>query len=331
MKKLIKNTITVFYAVMVITMHTKAAAPGWTVNPAGFQYNMTLMSVASINCTELDKPGNAIAVFSGNECRGVAQTSQVINGRYIASLFIYSNMVAGEMLTFKIYDTTKDSVYAAHQSIQFQQNAAYGTASSPFVVLTNNAPTAISLSSYKFLENLPLRTPVATLTSTDADSGDTFTYALVAGDGDKDNSNFRIVNDQLTVNAKMDYETQAAFSIRLRSTDQNGCAAEKAITLSLINEVEAKDPLPARNFISPNGDGVNDFFVIANIDSYVDYSLSVYNESGMEVFSADRGYSNNWDGTYNGKPLPDGAYMYILKNDAKGISFKGILNIVTSN
>jgi large repetitive protein len=71
---------------------------------------------------------------------------------------------------------------------------------------------------------------------------------------------------------------------------------------------------------SPNGDGVNDFFVINNPDGKT-IKLTVYNRWGNIVYQADD-YQNNWDGTATkglviGTELPDGTYFYIIEIDGK--------------
>jgi gliding motility-associated-like protein len=71
---------------------------------------------------------------------------------------------------------------------------------------------------------------------------------------------------------------------------------------------------------SPNGDGVNDKFVIENLDNETTLSLKVYNIWGMVVYEqAD--YKNEWDGNANAGTspgflgragLPDGTYLYSI-------------------
>ena len=68
--------------------------------------------------------------------------------------------------------------------------------------------------------------------------------------------------------------------------------------------------------ISPNGDGVNDVFVIASANEFPLSQLLVYNRYGDEVWRNDGdGYQNDFNGTWkkNGQPLPDGSYWYIFK------------------
>ena len=81
--------------------------------------------------------------------------------------------------------------------------------------------TALGLSSTSVAENLPAATVVGTLVITDADAGNTHTYALVAGEGDTGNAAFTIVGNELRTAAALDFETQSSYSIRVRGTDQS--------------------------------------------------------------------------------------------------------------
>ncbi|MCO5267801.1 MAG: gliding motility-associated C-terminal domain-containing protein [Brumimicrobium sp.] len=69
---------------------------------------------------------------------------------------------------------------------------------------------------------------------------------------------------------------------------------------------------------SPNGDGINDFFHIDNIELYPNTELWIYSRWGLEVFYSDN-YKNDWDGTSQNKLnvgkdiLPEGTYYYYLK------------------
>lgn len=61
------------------------------------------------------------------------------------------------------------------------------------------------------------------------------------------------------------------------------------------------------NFISPNNDGINDYFEIYNIESYPNNELIVFDSRGRIVFQASS-YNNEWDATN----IPQGAYFYKL-------------------
>ncbi|MFZ2726038.1 MAG: cadherin domain-containing protein [Methylococcaceae bacterium] len=99
----------------------------------------------------------------------------------------------------------------------------------------NHAPTNLSLSSSSVNENVVAGTVIGTLSSTDADAGNTFTYSLVSGTGSTDNSAFTISNNQLKINASPDYETKSSYHVLVRTTDQDGAHFDKALTVSINN------------------------------------------------------------------------------------------------
>lgn len=80
--------------------------------------------------------------------------------------------------------------------------------------------------------------------------------------------------------------------------------------------------------VSPNGDGVNDVFYIANIENYPNNVVEVYNRWGNRVFN-ETGYLNTWNGYWiDDKIIPDGTYYYVIKlNDKSKRTFKGYLEI----
>lgn len=69
---------------------------------------------------------------------------------------------------------------------------------------------------------------------------------------------------------------------------------------------------------SPNGDGINDMFVIHGITLYPGSKLSVFNRWGNKVYQSDD-YKNNWNGqmtegsTVGTSVLPVGTYFYVLE------------------
>ncbi|HHB79139.1 MAG TPA: gliding motility-associated C-terminal domain-containing protein, partial [Saprospiraceae bacterium] len=80
--------------------------------------------------------------------------------------------------------------------------------------------------------------------------------------------------------------------------------------------------------VSPNRDGVNDVFYIANIENYPNNVVDIYNRWGNRVFRG-TGYANTWGGSWvDNKIVPDGTYYYVIKlNDRAKRVFKGYLEI----
>ncbi len=68
------------------------------------------------------------------------------------------------------------------------------------------------------------------------------------------------------------------------------------------------------NGFSPNGDGVNDLFLINCNDEFPEAMLRVFNRWGDEVWFSKGHYQNNWDGkNLLGSDVPDGTYFYIYE------------------
>jgi len=116
-----------------------------------------------------------------------------------------------------------------------------GKASGTFeltVTPANDAPNDLGLSGTSVAENEPTGTVLGSFSTTDPDTGDTFTYSLVVGSGDADNDSFTIAGDQLKIAASFDFESKSSCSIRVRSTDAGGLWTEEAfpITVTDVNE-----------------------------------------------------------------------------------------------
>ncbi|MGB3023339.1 MAG: BspA family leucine-rich repeat surface protein [Candidatus Saccharimonadales bacterium] len=111
----------------------------------------------------------------------------------------------------------------------------------------NCAPTDIGLTNATVSENTTL---VGTLSSVDPDAGNTFTYSLVAGTGDEDNTKFSINNTTKTLSFASapnfenptdlgDIAGNNTYSIRIRSTDNLGGTYDEVFVITVTNIDEA--------------------------------------------------------------------------------------------
>ena len=96
--------------------------------------------------------------------------------------------------------------------------------------------------------------------------------------------------------------------------DQLGYCDSTTVVINV--DYESDDPVQVPNGFSPNGDGVNDKFVIPGIENFPGNELVIYNRWGNKVYTAS-GYDNTWDGKPNnnasiGAPLAPGTYFYVL-------------------
>ena len=100
----------------------------------------------------------------------------------------------------------------------------------------NDSPTDIFLSNQLLTENT-INIPVALLTAEDIDD-DAFSYELVPGVGDQNNSSFEIVGTDLRVVSPFDFENTPEAFVRLRVLDSEELTFEKefVITIQDIND-----------------------------------------------------------------------------------------------
>ncbi|TWV95686.1 Ig-like domain-containing protein [Chitinophaga pinensis] len=102
-----------------------------------------------------------------------------------------------------------------------------------------------------------------------------------------------------------------------------GCSNTADFTVNVIADFK----VDATNLLTPNGDGKNDKWVIRNLDSYPDNEVKIFDRTGRLIYTR-RNYSNDWDGTYNGSPLAEGTYYYVLTIEGGAKTAKGYITII---
>lgn len=90
----------------------------------------------------------------------------------------------------------------------------------------------------------------------------------------------------------------------VRVTTAQGCTTTSNVTVTVIPYC-----VKVMEAFTPNGDGKNDLWLITNGNCLASAKVSVYNRYGGLVYESEN-YKNDWNGTYNGKPVADGTYYY---------------------
>ena len=491
----------------------KAQEPSWSVTPSTYTYSLNVTTQLNVACITQQDSTDLVGAFVNNDCRGVEYTSNLVSGNQLAFLTIYSNIIVGDTVTFKLYDASADTVIDALTYIIFQDGDALGTPTNPYVIETKAQPSDFSLDSelvvedsigafvgiispidtsgsnfytYSFVsgtgdsengnfqissdslftngaldfetltnhsirvaanngscevekmfnititdvnesstdiiisnsnidENLAIGTLVGNFSSSDA-----LTYSFATGTGDTDNANFTINGSSLLVNFFADFETKNSYSILVQTLDNEILIRQFTITIGDVNEapvfqdttfqvsenasintiigavdfidedandahsfyfinnysfetvdnkielatelnyednseftlqlviedvggltdtatvsvivldeIESSTPLSVNLFLSPDGDGHNDYFVIENVYLYEDYSLIVFNNAGNIVYTVGSNYDNSWDAKYKGNVLSEGAYYYLFQSNLdKTVFYKGTVSII---
>lgn len=111
----------------------------------------------------------------------------------------------------------------------------------------------------------------------------------------------------------------------LQITNAQGCIGSDAMVLTVVPY--CVKPMEA---FTPNGDGINDLWLITNGNCLAKAKAEVFNRYGSKVFESND-YKNNWNGMYKGKPLPDGTYYYVINYqliNGRTVILKGNLTIL---
>ena len=92
--------------------------------------------------------------------------------------------------------------------------------------------------------------------------------------------------------------------------DVDGDCSEAKVSIII------EDVLSANQILTPNGDAINDTFIILGINFYPENKLTIYNRWGNVVYHKNN-YQNEWDGNSNvskigANSLPVGTYYYLI-------------------
>ncbi|MDN5203251.1 T9SS type A sorting domain-containing protein [Fulvivirgaceae bacterium BMA10] len=123
------------------------------------------------------------------------------------------------------------------------QQSENNTATQSFTINVNALPTDMALSNDLIEEDVAVGTEVGTLTTTDPDDTEGFTYSLVSGEGDDHNADFTIDNGVLKTNNTFNVSEITEFSVRVRTEDNEGGGFEKAFTVRVDDVTGIQDAL----------------------------------------------------------------------------------------
>ena len=183
--------------------------------------------VASITTTDADTSAvNSFtySLISGDGTNDADNSSFAISGSSLVTSGTFNYETKSSL---KVYLQVSDGV------------ASYAKALSLTVSDVNETPTDISLTSTSVVENIAIGTQVGVLSTTDPDSGNTFTYSLVSSNDarDDDNGSFTVSGTRLVTSSKIDFETKSSMNIYVNVNDGVNDYA-KAFTISVSNTLE---------------------------------------------------------------------------------------------
>lgn len=84
--------------------------------------------------------------------------------------------------------------------------------------------------------------------------------------------------------------------------------------------------------VSPNGDGINDFLYIPELENYETNTLQIFDRNGLKVFEQDN-YTSEFNGVAGvnvpaisrNRGLPEGVYFYLVSAGKQEFTIQGFL------
>ncbi|TKC55555.1 gliding motility-associated C-terminal domain-containing protein, partial [Pedobacter hiemivivus] len=132
-----------------------------------------------------------------------------------------------------------------------------------------------------------------------------------------------VISDQNAASLTVRPSANTVYTVT--GTNQYGRSITQTIEIKVTADLQL---ITATNILSPNGDGMNDVWVVYNIDMYPNNVVTIVDRVGRPVFKI-KGYKNNWDATLNGAQLQEGTYYYVIDFGILGkTSKKGFITVI---
>jgi gliding motility-associated-like protein len=150
-------------------------------------------------------------------------------------------------------------------------------------------------------------------------------HLLSLPEGVQDNKYFEVIDGILFWSSAEQAQGITTFTILLRVIDRGGNVLEKSFQIN--RNRTPLDQLEVPNTFTPNNDGVNDNWGVPALRYYQGVKISIMDIGGNRIF-----YTENadirWDGSYEGKEMPVGAYFWIIEVEETGEVRRGVLNLI---
>ncbi|MFY0687210.1 MAG: Ig-like domain-containing protein [Cyclobacteriaceae bacterium] len=146
------------------------------------------------------------------------------------------DIVNGQLITNEIFDYETKNSYAIRLGVTDKDGLTY---SNDFAISINDLDpmiTSIEITDGSLVENLEIGTTVETFSTIGEDLSGSYTYTLVSGEGDADNTLFSIAGDELQVNGVINFESNSSLSIRVQSDDGAGIVAAFPLVLTVTDD-----------------------------------------------------------------------------------------------
>lgn len=119
---------------------------------------------------------------------------------------------------------------------------------------------------------------------------------------------------------------QGAYLVNLNVAHNNGCKNSTEESIYITDDFQ----LLAPNAFTPNGDGINDYFMPKSLEIMNQgFTMIIYDRSGQVIFQTNT-LDRPWDGTNmrTGKQAPQGSYVWTVKLSEKQQTYQGVISLL---
>ncbi|GGK83932.1 ice-binding family protein [Rufibacter glacialis] len=291
-------------------------------------YPVTVVAVATGNCLNSQEFPIELVVRAAPIAPAITSPQGALCAGTTYQYSI-SQPVAGITYTWSVSGPGWDRISAA-TGTQVQVKAGTGPGRVT-VVASNGCGTAttstpevipgIAPATPIILDNSGLCTGLAYAISNPV-AGVTYTWTAPAGFTFADNNT---TATGTSVNLKAS-NPNAVGTLTVTATNSTGSACASNAASVEVRAADAGSEIVPPTVFSPNGDGINDTWVIRNLVNYPENDLTIYNRWGNEIFKS-KNYKNDWRAT----GLEEATYFYVLRVrgcDGKDQVFRGPVQVV---
>jgi gliding motility-associated-like protein len=282
--------------------------------------------------------------------REKANTAPILLDNNVEADSIFFEILEGNELNecLSLFDADGDSISILSQiivqgegDIDFQDNSCftykptelYFGLTNAEVVIQDNGTPQLSNTFNIYVNVLPLNDPPLAVNDTfNVTSQEIYTFDLIENDTDPENEGIfiseiiespegvelRIVSEnEISFGVDDNKDGEDIFTYRICDNGVPEACSEAQVIIRYEFEDEIGDIVAYQAF-SPNGDGVNDLWIIENITDYPDNSVRIFDQWNNLIFSMDNydNQNNVWSGEKNGALMSgdaaDGIYFYAI-------------------
>ncbi len=107
----------------------------------------------------------------------------------------------------------------------------------------------------------------------------------------------------------------------------NRCDTSRTATVN-VSFIPCNIEIP--NVFTPNGDGINDYLYIKNVDNinYMNWEVIIFNRWGRKVYETNNYINEDLSHSWNGDGSPEGVYYYVVRNSKNNQHYSGYVELI---